>query len=419
MNIATGEWTTQPTPIASAGGVAAIGAADDAIFVEKVPGTAANIVMTFNVHTRKWTRVSLSQSRSVFALTVLGNKVFFAGGSRSGPGGALDSDVVDIYDVVTNQWSRATLSQARTSIAAVTVGTFAIFAGGNDFSGRPKTAVDIYNGETRQWSTATLPHAKSTIAATTVDSKVFLAPSEFANDTTIDIFTPATGQWSTGALLQTAYNVTATSVGDFAIFGDSYHNLVTVYDAATDQWSGINLPEPAGSISTTLGSTAFIGDLEHIIHKFTVLPLVQGTAARGGRGSLRVTLINTGRVAMTSDRFVNVYAASHTNGRGAVLLGQTALGQVLAPGDSAVLHIPLSLASLLPGNYTRLLISISPPAMGHGTIFATQAASISVPTPVDLISQTSFRKQSKRSEQLLAENNLAEQHLFEKQGHWQ
>ena len=83
----------------------------------------------YDASTGTWSVAHLSEARTSITSAVLGNKVFFAGGTKDWMYG---SRVVDIYDISTNTWSTALLTDAKMSISSVTDGNKVYFAGGGD-----------------------------------------------------------------------------------------------------------------------------------------------------------------------------------------------------------------------------------------------------------------------------------------------
>ena len=104
----------------------------------------------------------LSEARAFIAAVTVGNKVFFAGGTR---GDNTSSDCVDIYDASTGLWDTASLSVSRafSPFFATSICNKAYFVGGakNNFYNMqwedPTNVIDIYNEELDEWSVDYMP----------------------------------------------------------------------------------------------------------------------------------------------------------------------------------------------------------------------------------------------------------------------
>src|SRR4030095_229123 len=112
------------------------------------PSSNISRVDIYDVITNSWSTAELSQPRSRIRTAVLGNKVFFAGGSAS-----IEkySARVDIYDVATNTWTKTELSSGAIFSTGAAAGDKVLFAGGFREYG-PSKKVDIYNVSTNTWT---------------------------------------------------------------------------------------------------------------------------------------------------------------------------------------------------------------------------------------------------------------------------
>lgn len=126
-------------------------------------GSSDNVDI-YDVSDNTWSVAHLSQARESICAVVTGNKVIFAGGTfftkKPNVGNPVGdaSDVVDIYDASTDSWTVAKLSVARTDISSAVIGNNVYFAGGSAFgSAQSLNIVDVYNSGTNTWSTSALP----------------------------------------------------------------------------------------------------------------------------------------------------------------------------------------------------------------------------------------------------------------------
>ena len=172
-------------------------------------GSGSTTVDIYDIVTHTWSTAKLSKWRYSIAAVASGNKVFFAGG-RVGVGDP-DSDqlfaTVDIYDVSTNTWSVASLSEPRAAVGAAAVGNKVFFAGGEK-SGSYDTSnqVDIYDLSTGTWSATRLSESRAYIAAVTADDKIYFAGGHIdyrwyaEPSSAIDIYDNQTNSWTTSRL---------------------------------------------------------------------------------------------------------------------------------------------------------------------------------------------------------------------------
>jgi hypothetical protein len=162
----------------------------------------------YDIVTNSWTTVALSDEalRYDFAMTSLGNKVFFAGGWDNWNG--IHTSAVDIYDATSNSWSKANLGEARMGIAAAAAGNTVVFAGGGVYDDmwdfRVYDGVDIYNNATNTWT-------KSKLSG---EGRIFMTATASGNDfyfsggtlplygpsNKIDIYNSNTNSWSVSTL---------------------------------------------------------------------------------------------------------------------------------------------------------------------------------------------------------------------------
>ena len=144
-DLSDGQLTLLPGSVS--GRAAPCGAAigDLALFAGGTSPTApVSLIETYDGFSGLWSTDNLSVARRDLTSTVLGDRVFFAGGETAGGGLASPTDVVDIYDTGSATWSLANLSQARSTLAATTVCSMAMFAGGWDGSA-PSDVVDLFS----------------------------------------------------------------------------------------------------------------------------------------------------------------------------------------------------------------------------------------------------------------------------------
>ena len=163
----------------------------------------------YDIPAQTWSVADLSIPRGYIAAVAAGSKVFFAGGATSWGSGSLEvSSRVDIYDLETQTWSIAELSQARAGIAVSIIVDKVFFAGGYtnlNGPGLPSSRVDIFNISTQSWSTAELSEARAYITSVSAENKLYFGggdptPGNGTTSKKIDIYDNGTGTWSVSAL---------------------------------------------------------------------------------------------------------------------------------------------------------------------------------------------------------------------------
>jgi hypothetical protein len=177
-----------------------------------IPGAYSSRVDIYDTITHLWTKAELTiKERQGMAVATIGNKIFFAGGQDAD---WIDvTSRVDIYDIETDTWSTAELSEPRAYLAATVLGDKVYFAGGANWSpltaGSPRNyfvgskVIDIYDNSTGTWSTAQLSEGRYELSATSVGNKIYFAGglnNIFSISETIDIYDAVSDKWSTSQL---------------------------------------------------------------------------------------------------------------------------------------------------------------------------------------------------------------------------
>ena len=89
------------------------------------------IINIYNTQTNSWTTSSMSVAHTrihvfeigyFFAVTSLGNLVFFGGGFNNGPEPGIGLDIIDIYNTQNDSWTTSKLSVPRAGLAATSGG---------------------------------------------------------------------------------------------------------------------------------------------------------------------------------------------------------------------------------------------------------------------------------------------------------
>ncbi|KAA9040849.1 hypothetical protein FW778_02065 [Ginsengibacter hankyongi] len=202
-----------------------------------------------------WTTAELSYARGEMSGAVAGNKVLFAGGFNSGNGIANSyPGTVDIYDVLNNSWSQSYLTgrPAGTTlgIAATVIGNKIYFAGGYDpFFGRSTSKINVYDASKNTWSTSDLSIVRGYMASIAVGNKNYWAGgynTTNETDEVVEIRDMNSGSSTFNCLFQPNAFFSAVLKDNKIVFftGDGAEkNKFDVYDIATNTWSIGVLPQ--------------------------------------------------------------------------------------------------------------------------------------------------------------------------------
>jgi len=212
---------------------------------------------------------NMSVDRRLANAVSSGSKVLIAGGVN---GQSETTDVVDVYDTITQAWTVSQLSQARFGMSAVSNGTDVLFAGGAPFP--PTSAydrVDIYQGGSGTWTTAALSVPRVGMGAVFAGNKAFFAGgfSEVGVSDRVDIYDFVAGTWSTATLSQPRWGLAAAVAGTKVLFAGGQNNSIAsdrvdIYDLNTSMWSTASLSVARsfafGECATSVcGKAIFVG----------------------------------------------------------------------------------------------------------------------------------------------------------------
>lgn len=193
--------------------------------------------------------LQLSVPRMHPACVAAGAKVFFAGGANMLNGTMYYE--VDIWDTVTKTWSIDELTIPRVFLSAVTNGEKVLFAGGNNLQGSSYDVVEIYDMNTDLWEITSLSQSRSGMGAAVLGDLAFFAGG-YCDETSsvtdrIDIYHFSTGTWTTASLSQARGFLSAVTVRNKVIFAggttidNQPTNRVDIFDAATGTWDTASL----------------------------------------------------------------------------------------------------------------------------------------------------------------------------------
>ena len=209
------------------------------------------------------------------AAGVVNNKVLFAGGcyDENGPGSNfLFTNRVDIFAASGNSWSTSALSEARIDLTASVIGNNLYFAGGtilfnvNDYSST--STIDIYDASNNSWSTSSLNAAKGAHAGIAVNNKIYLAGgrgdgcANYNGCCIVEIKDINTQTSSFANLFQPNAYFEAVSKDNKIVFftgaGDS-NNRFDIYDIPTNTWStGVLNQNIVGASIISVNNTIYV-----------------------------------------------------------------------------------------------------------------------------------------------------------------
>ncbi len=194
----------------------------------------SDVVDIYNTTTQQWEPVEhLSQARGVLGAAAINGKAYFCGGMK-GDLYTVASNVVDIYvpSNVGSEWSVDTLSVARGSLSVVAVGEYLLVAGGSSDDVYKFDVVDKLDTETGQWDLDTLSHPRCLMAAAVVGKTAYFtgggncnAATFFLDESTkyVDVFEAENNEWSvTSNLVRNRIAHAAAAWGDKIAVGGGW-----------------------------------------------------------------------------------------------------------------------------------------------------------------------------------------------------
>jgi hypothetical protein len=211
------------------------------------PIAEQNWVEIFDVATQVWTNSSMPSRTNMesleIATTVVGNKIYFAGGAGdwfAWDFGGIYTPNVDIYNATTGSWAASELlSTMRGDMASIAVGNKIFWAGGRtEMFGNtylPTDLVEIRDVTTSISTFSCLFQPNLNFTAVQKNSKIifftkgltqgnWLVPGTVTNK--IDIYDYVTNTWSVGLLPFDIYNASIISVYNIIYVAGGYVNGV-------------------------------------------------------------------------------------------------------------------------------------------------------------------------------------------------
>ncbi|MDQ6608980.1 MAG: PKD domain-containing protein [Bacteroidota bacterium] len=197
----------------------------------------------YDAATNTWSAVFLSKPKFDLMAGGVGNKVLFAGGSI---GSAGYQSEVEILDLSSNTWSLASLSEGRIYSSVVSTNSRVYFAGGVNYPGNVSDKIDIFDSTSNTWYVSNLNEPKLWMASAVLGGKIFWAggfPSLADNlfpSSNVQIQDVQTGNSITTCLFQPNGDFTAAIKDDKIVFFTSesaaIRNKFDVYDFTARSW---------------------------------------------------------------------------------------------------------------------------------------------------------------------------------------
>ncbi len=205
------------------------------------------------------------------SFAIAGNKIVFAGGSVGSQQGCVTTRV-DIYDMVASVWSTAQLSVAREGAGVSVLGNKIFFAGGfapiagppygcllTNWSNTRSSVVDIYDASANTWSTAQLSSARVPAGASAGNKVDFAGGDDSYSPPVADIYDAGNNSWSTSTLSQPRHIFQAAVAGNkiffgggsidfYGVSGGNLSKKIDIYDASSNTWSVDNLSVERGEM---------------------------------------------------------------------------------------------------------------------------------------------------------------------------
>jgi hypothetical protein len=221
----------------------------------------------YDVSANTWSLIQLSQLREGIAGGAIDNKVFFAGGKIDndvGGGNYFQQllDRVDVYDAVTNSLSTASLSEGRyclndlEKITTTVVGNKLFFSGGscNTIQDCSSNRIDMFDAVTNTWTNENYmaQNGGSLFSGIAAGNKNYRVTGEYwAGGNIVEIRDEITHTTSYDCLSGTLYrspvnkdNKLIFPVSTFPQYTSGYKlTHFDVYDLPTNTWSISNLPQ--------------------------------------------------------------------------------------------------------------------------------------------------------------------------------
>lgn len=247
-------WSTKaqiPTPRAGA----AVAAVNGQLYVATgFTGSAAtNAVEAYDPATDMWSiKAPIPTARAYAGAAGINGKLYVVGGCGSNQDCRIGTtNVLEVYDPATNTWaSKAPMPTARSAFAVGVIGNKLYVAGGVQACppcvGAP--ALEVYDPATDTWTTkAPLPTSRNSVGATVINGQFYVVGGSASVGVTgvVEVYNPATDTWTTKAPMltpRTALGVVAVNGILYAISGQIatapyITNIVEAYDPASNTWT--------------------------------------------------------------------------------------------------------------------------------------------------------------------------------------
>jgi N-acetylneuraminic acid mutarotase len=248
-----------------------VAAGDKMLLVSQyISNGSSSPIYIYDMTNENWSQVELSSPRMDEGIAVLGNKIYFGGGSViDGNGNASALSTIDIYNSVSNSWSVSSLNQPGFCDAAAAIGDKVLFNCRSD--------VQIYNTVVNNCATAPLSIGRFAGSATAAGNKVYFAGGFPLTATggvsdRIDVYDNTTNAWSNFSLIEPKAQLASIAANNKIFWAggvNSYNttgnmsSLVEIYDFTTNTSTTTCLFQPNANFQAVVKDNKivfFIGD---------------------------------------------------------------------------------------------------------------------------------------------------------------
>jgi hypothetical protein len=205
-----------------------------------VSATKLNIIDIYDGDTDTWSSTTMTSERNGPVSLAVGTNIYIAGGQLTSG----YANIVEIFDTNTiTSTTFSTLTIGRMNLTAGKVGDYLVFAGG--FVAGTSNQVDLYNYNTDTWTTSTITVASEYMASAVIEPNMYILPN---SGNKVDIFNATSNTWSAATLTITGTyrSVSATDTHLLVAGGvsGSETNIIDIYDSVNNIWSTSTLNNP-------------------------------------------------------------------------------------------------------------------------------------------------------------------------------
>jgi N-acetylneuraminic acid mutarotase len=181
---------------------------------------ASNVIDIYDAITNQWSTIRMPNPRMEHTATVIGSKIYIAGGTLGWWTNLHFLNSIDVYDTESNTWSTLPdLGDRRVDHAAASVGNLIFWAGGIRDLGDFLQDIEIRDLASGEVSFACMSPKIVFSAVQTTEHIIFFPGTELLNPANrlLEIYHIPSGKWYTG-LLEKAISQAAVVVLDNQVY---------------------------------------------------------------------------------------------------------------------------------------------------------------------------------------------------------